>query len=439
MIIGYVDKINGFKEKLLKIFEHCESDGEQEESEEGKQSNIFKFSISDDSKSNSESVWKSKSSKNIIEDVEWSKKVYFRDQQIVKGTTLATIIDLLNEAKQFDLNNIVEVLTKEVDDVIEWKTECMDVLKSEASKKLNDFKTVETLFEEAMNNTVLNYIVSNLDDFQHDDKKWPKWAGTPFDIWEIEVFKVIDTFKSIVEWTKSAEDLIELWENDKADKLSKKNNKKFENMNLDKLKSEYEKISQLVVNLSKENFDKPLYKIAPSTPDFEMIADFQIKAEELKDQDCDDPITPGVIVDSKMIEELEWKSENNSITEQQLLSMKKPVGIDDLLNEKGELKNESIPTPNDMELDLKLDILMKDLRGKTRRKPTTSNSQKQPESSESKGQSTFKAISQPKPRLQNDLFAKFDFWLNFDKVKKLNLKVEEIKEGSNNDGKVLKS
>lgn len=365
--------------------------------------------------------------------------MYFRDQQIVKGTTLATIIDLLNEAKQFDLNNIVEVLTKEVDDVIEWKTECMDVLKSEASKKLNDFKTVETLFEEAMNNTVLNYIVSNLDDFQHDDKKWPKWAGTPFDIWEIEIFKVIDTFKSIVEWTKSAEDLIELCENDKVDKLSKKNNKKFENMNLDKLKCDYEKISQLVVNLSKENFDKPLYKITPFTPDVEMIADVQIKAEELKDQDCVDPITPGVIVDSKMIEELEWKSENNSITEQQLLSMKKPVGIDDLLNEKGELKNESIPTPNDMELDLKLDILMKDLRGKTRRKPTTSNNQKQPESSESKDQSTLKAISQPKPRLQNDLFAKFDFWLNFDKVKKLNLKVEEIKEGSNNDGKVLKS
>ena len=109
---------------------------------------------------------------------------------------------------------------------------------------------------------------------------------------------------------------------------------------------------------------------------------------------------------------------------------KKYLEIDDLLNDDGELKQVPLnAVAEDKELNEKLDILMRDLRGRARRLKFTSESGaevevKKPEPKVEKPKETKQLLCNKLPK--NELSPPNDYWLKFDKVERLYNRVKEF-------------
>ena len=109
----------------------------------------------------------------MIKDTNWNKKNYYRDQFIVKGTTVRSIIEMLAQSKNLNLYAVIDILTRELADIKKWKTECLEILDTKENK-CADFKIVESLYNEGAENPLLHYIYDNLSEFEYNQNRCPK-------------------------------------------------------------------------------------------------------------------------------------------------------------------------------------------------------------------------------------------------------------------------
>ena len=163
---------------------------------------------------------------DLIEDTNWNKKNYYKDQSIVKGTKIWKIIDMLEQSKNLNLHAVTDILTRELTDIQKWIADCLEILDTKENK-CTDFKVVDSLYSEGAENPLLSYIYDKMSEFKHDENSCPKLSkiSTQFDICELEIYKIFNAMKAIVDWSENAEKLIEAWEDQKLNKYAKKTNK----------------------------------------------------------------------------------------------------------------------------------------------------------------------------------------------------------------------
>ena len=109
----------------------------------------------------------------MIEDTSWNKKNYYRDQSIVKGTTVRSIIEIFEQSKSLNLYAVIDILTRELADIEKWRTKCIEILDTKKNKCI-EFKVAESLYNEGTENPLLHYIYENLSEFEYNQNSCPK-------------------------------------------------------------------------------------------------------------------------------------------------------------------------------------------------------------------------------------------------------------------------
>ena len=330
-----VENVNIYKTKVLNIFEVADSDQSQDDSDN---ISVAVHSILSSKRSHTGSNIKSKhgmyrnnydiESVRNQSDAHWNRKSYYANIDIVKGTPISIVQDLIKEGEQLNLAlYVVEVLKNEIDLIEEWTNDSKHIVDTNKNTDF-DFSTVEELYE----------------------------TSKKFKITSEEITKIQQAIKPIISWSKDVTKFI----NSQTSHLKSKNKKKLDAASLKRLNevtSKSGKDSKIPMNPYETLFklikffkETPAEEVKMEVDDNTPLKKIKVDLVHLPDDHDMQKEASSPVIDVNTPEKVSQSIIEESKTDEKLVEHHE---IDDLLNEKGELKQMS-PQFTDVKEDKEL-------------------------------------------------------------------------------------